>query len=82
MLEKVNNHLKKLHSNQHNIVIFFRFKKTYQEDCFICNSRNGRITENRKQIIGQGIGAVGSGRVSDRTVSCFLCGNNYKIYMP
>lgn len=27
MLEKVNNHLKKLHSNQHNTVIFFRLKK-------------------------------------------------------
>ena len=72
MLEKVNNHLKKLHSNQHNIVIFFWFKKTYQEDCFIWHSRNGRIIENRKQIIGQGIGAVGSGRVNDRTVSAFF----------
>lgn len=46
MLEKVNNHLKKLHSNQHNTVIFFRLKKTNQEDCFIWDSRNGKITEN------------------------------------
>ena len=56
---------------------FLSIKKKNQEDCFIWHSRNGKITENRKQTISQGIGAVGSGGVSDRTVSCFLCGSNY-----
>ena len=88
MLEKVNNHLKKLHSNQHNTVIFFRLKKTNQEDCFIWHSRNGKITENYTNLYAlklqrtRHVCAYTSAYKKEKSKVCRLCQCQFVLSGP
>lgn len=53
MLEKVNNHLKKVAFNQYTLCNFLPDKKTNQEDGFIWDSENGKIEKTNKSICAE-----------------------------